>query len=580
MNETLTSLLVRIAIYARYSCDQQRETSIDDQIRRCKEIADYLGLQVSEWLIFTDSALSGQAHALGKREGLHQLDKAWQDGAFDILMLDAFERLARDGLEQAKLIQRLKANRRVRLITCDGIDTSREGWELLLRLKGAISQAEISSLQHRVGRGMIGQLERGYMIATPAFGYDLKREFDAQGNRIGSRWVVNEDEAALVRQIFQRRKDGQSMHQIALWLNQLGIPCTRKARTADGGFWRQSRVRNLLANPIYKGLFIWHGSTTFKNRAEKRGDPVKERHYLRPELRLVSDETWELCNAKKQARSKHGGGKNALAGLLTCGCCGGTLVLTVNSSSQSLYCANCTTAKACARQENRLSVTVATVGVKQLLTEALRFFLTPDFVRAFRQALHDKLTATPRHEYETCDKEFKRLQRSQARLAHMLANVDGDDAILEERYQETRRLCRAAEAKLAVLANSKVEIDEAAVAAQMAIDPVAILGGLFEASLPPEQLRAMLRRLFPSIVLEGKHGRYRSFFRIRFAAGAALAMACDTACQIDESLEYRFMLRYIPDNRTGRGSRWAVEVLDRDWLDEAKVLPPMVETVN
>lgn len=40
MNETLTSLLVRIAIYARYSCDQQRETSIDDQIRRCKEIAE------------------------------------------------------------------------------------------------------------------------------------------------------------------------------------------------------------------------------------------------------------------------------------------------------------------------------------------------------------------------------------------------------------------------------------------------------------------------------------------------------------------------------------------------------------
>lgn len=187
MNETLTSLLVRIAIYARYSCDQQRETSIEDQIRRCKEIAEYLGLQVSEWLVFSDSALSGQAHTLDKREGLHQLEKAWQDGAFDILMLDAFERLARDGMEQEKLIQRLKANRRVRLITSDGIDTSREGWELLLRLKGAISQAEISSLQHRVGRGMVGQLERGYMIATPAFGYDLKREFDAQGNRIGIR---------------------------------------------------------------------------------------------------------------------------------------------------------------------------------------------------------------------------------------------------------------------------------------------------------------------------------------------------------------------------------------------------------
>lgn len=578
MTETLPSVLVRIAIYARYSCDQQRETSIDDQIRRCKEIAEYLGLQVSECLVFTDSALSGQAHALEKREGLHQLDKAWQEGAFDILMLDAFERLARDGMEQEKLIQRLKANRRVRLITCDGIDTSREGWELLLRLKGAISQAEISSLQHRVGRGMVGQLERGYMIATPAFGYDLKREFDAQGNRIGTRWVINPDESILVRQIFQRRKDGQSMHQIALWMNQLGIPCSRKAETADGGFWRQSRVRNLLTNPIYKGLFIWHGSTTFKNRAAKRGDTVKERHYARPELRLVSDETWELCNAKKQTRSKHGGGKNALAGLLTCGCCGGTLVLTVNSSAQSLYCASCTSAKACARKEDRLSVTVATVGVKKLLTKALSFFLTPEFVRVFRQALHDKLTASPRHEYEACEKELKRLLRSQARLGHMLANIDGDDDILQERYEETRRLARAAEAQLALLRDGKVEVDQEAVAAQMAIDPAVILGKLFEASLPPEQLRAMLRRLFPSIVLEGKDGRYRSFFRLQFAAGAALALASDTVCQIDESMECRFQLRYVPDNRTSTGPYWEVTALDREWLDAIPVAEPVVDT--
>ena len=566
MNETSTTTQVRIAIYARYSCDQQRETSIDDQIRRCKEIADYLGLHVADYLVFSDSALSGQAHALDKRDGLHQLEKAWRDGAFDILMLDAFERLARDGLEQEKIIQRLKGNRRVRLITCDGIDTSREGWDLLLRLKGAISQAEISSLQHRVGRGMVGQLERGYMIGAPAFGYDLKREFDAQGNRIGSRWVINPDQAALVRQMYQRRKDGQSMHQIARWLNELGIPCSRKPLTSGGGYWRQSRVRNLLVNPIYRGEFVWHGSTTYKYLATKRGDTVQERHYPRPELRLVSDETWELCNAPKQARSKHGGGKNALAGLLTCGCCGTTLVLTVNSSAQSLYCACCTTAKACARKEDRLSATVATAGVKKLLTEALRFFLTPDFVRAFRQSLHDKLTASPRHEYEACDKEVKRLLRSQTRLAHMLANVDGDDAILTERYEETRRLACAAKAQLATLAAGRVAIDEQAIAAQLAIDPADILAGLFDAPVPPEQLRAMLRRLFPSIVLEGRTGRYRSLFRLQFAAGAALAQASNTECQIDESLECRFMLRFVPDYRTGDGRRWEVTVLDREWL--------------
>ena len=73
------------------------------------------------------------------------------------------------------------------------------------------------------------------MIATPAFGYVLKREFDAQGNRIGSRWLIDEAEAVVVRDIFERRARGESMHEIARELNKSGVPTRRKARTADGG---------------------------------------------------------------------------------------------------------------------------------------------------------------------------------------------------------------------------------------------------------------------------------------------------------------------------------------------------------
>lgn len=570
MTEKPARSSVRIAIYARYSCDQQRETSIDDQLRRCKEVAEYLDLDVSEWLFYSDSAISGQAHSLDKRDGLHSLENAWQANAFDILMLDAFERLARDGMEMEKVIQRLEQNRRIRMITADGIDTARDGWQMLLRLKGAIAQAEISSLQHRVGRGMIGQLERGYMIATPPFGYDLRRDFDAQGNRIGTHWVIHPQEAELVRQIYRRRVEGQSMNQIAEWMNDLGVPCTRKARKSDGGYWRPARIRNLLSNPIYRGEFVWHGSKNFKDRAAKRGDTVKERRYARPGLRLVSDEVWELCNTQKNRRSGRGGGKNALAGVLTCGCCGATLSLTAKSRCQSLYCSNCSIAKSCTKGRERLTVTVAVVAIEMLLIEALRFFLTPDFVKAFRQALHEKLTAGTRHEYEACEKEVKRLERSQARLALMLANVDRDDPILQARYEETRRLAREAKAELEVLAAGRVQVDQQAVAAQLEIDPAAVLVGLFEAGLPPEHLRQMLRRLFPSIILEGKEGRYRSLFRIQFAAGAALAIASNTECQLGETLECRFMLRYVPDNRNKNGPRWEVSVLDRVWL---KALP-------
>lgn len=562
---------VRAAIYARYSCDQQRETSIEDQIRRCKEVAAQHGVIIESWQVFTDSALSGQAHAQDKRDGYLALLKAWDNHEFDLLLVDEFGRLTRDDVEQALLRRRLKENKRVRMITADGIDTKQKDWELRLGLKGVLAQEEIRGIQHRVGRGMVGQLTRGYMIATPAFGYDLRREFDSLGNRLGTHWVINEYEVGIVREVFARREMGQSMHQIALWLNESGVACSRKAKSGDGGYWRPARVRNLLANPIYRGEFIWHGSKNYQNRLQKRGDEedetTKMQFFARPQLRLVSDETWHRCNTKSVSRSGYGGGKHALAGLITCGCCGGTLVLSSQERCRSVYCAACTIAKSTKGRAEGQSVTVAAAGVQLLLTEALRFFLTPEFIAAFRQSLREKLVGDSRHEYEACADELKKLQRTQSRLSHMLADIDNDDEVLAKRYEETRRRVREVQARLEVLAEGCAAVDEKAVAAQLQVDPVEVVKGLFAADVPPERMRATLARLFPSIVLEGKEGKYRSIFRIQFAPGAALAMASQTGMVMEGAVELRFELRYTPDNRSGRKQRWSATLIPGSLAD-------------
>ncbi len=293
----------RVAIYPRYSDEQQRETSIEDQIRRCKEVGRQHGLAVDDALIFADSAISGQAKGEAKRLGFQALLKAWDAGEFSVLIVDEFSRLSRDAVTQAQLMRRLESNQRVRMLTANGIDTARPNWQLQLGLEGIVSQQAGRDTRHRVVRGMIGQLERGYMIATPAFGYLLKREFDEQGNRIGSRWLIDEAEAIVVRDIFERRARGESMHEIARELNKSGVPTRRKARTADGGYWRPAAVRNLLSNCIYKGVFIWNGSTTAKARAKSEGCDLEPMHYMRPELRLVSDELWSRCNGKTISRS-------------------------------------------------------------------------------------------------------------------------------------------------------------------------------------------------------------------------------------------------------------------------------------
>lgn len=552
----------RVAIYPRYSDEQQRETSIDDQIRRCKEVGRQYGLAVDDALIFADSAISGQAKGEAKRLGFQALLKAWDAGEFSVLIVDEFSRLSRDAVTQAQLMRRLESNQRVRMLTANGIDTARPNWQLQLGLEGIVSQQAGRDTRHRVVRGMIGQLERGYMIATPAFGYLLKREFDAQGNRIGSRWLIDEAEAVVVRDIFERRARGESMHEIARELNKSGVPTRRKARTADGGYWRPAAVRNLLSNCIYKGVFIWNGSTTAKARAKSEGRDLEPMHYMRLELRLVSDELWDRCNGKTISRSGYGGGKHALAGLVSCGCCHGTLVLSSVSRCRSLYCANCTVAKSSDGQKQRLTQTIATVGVQTLLVESARHFLSEDFVAAFRDALRSRLAGGSQAELDSARAELRKLERAQTRLLNILETAEDDDELLAERYAGIREQIRQQTQLVAELLAGQREIDQASIQAQMEVDPSSVLNGLFDADIPPARVRAVLARLFPEIVFEGKpSSRYESVFRIRFAPGAALAMASGTGEIDGGEAELRFLLRYSPAGHGGEAG-WTVRRVD------------------
>lgn len=85
----------RCAIYARYSSDMQRESSIDDQIRKCKEYAAKQGWIVLEKHIFFDQAISGSKFE--ERASLQRLLAAAEQRPrpFDVLLMDDTSRLAR-----------------------------------------------------------------------------------------------------------------------------------------------------------------------------------------------------------------------------------------------------------------------------------------------------------------------------------------------------------------------------------------------------------------------------------------------------------------------------------------------------
>src|SRR5690606_16882868 len=100
---TAATTAIRAAIYARYSSDAQRATSIEDQSRNCQRRADNESWQVVA--TFSDEAISG---ATSDRPGYQRMQKGALRREFDVLILDDLSRLSRDSLECEKVIRRLE----------------------------------------------------------------------------------------------------------------------------------------------------------------------------------------------------------------------------------------------------------------------------------------------------------------------------------------------------------------------------------------------------------------------------------------------------------------------------------------
>lgn len=518
---------MKTAIYARYSSDQQRATSIDDQVRRCGELAQRHGLEPSHELTFTDAALSGTAKDLSKRAGYQQLLIAWESREFDILLTDELSRLARDGVELA-LLQRRLQNTPVRLISADGIDTAQANWELLLGLQSIVSQQAVRDTQHRVVRGMVGQLERGFMVATPTFGYQLDRQLDATGNRIGTHWRIDEQEAAIVREIFSLRRNGASLNNIAQALNRRGIP-TPRAPSKTLGYWRPGTVFKLLGNPIYRAEFVWNDSVFVRAKAKNTGRILKPLHFARPLLRIVDDTTWHDCNRGTHSRTGFGGGRHALAGLIECGACGATLTVS-SGKTPSLYCAQCSQAsRVAAPGAERHTGSVSMSGIKVMLLTALRELLSPAVVVAFKERLQLRLNGGTVEELKRAKGLHELTRKSAERLARLLASLDTDDSILEAEYRQKQTELRELTDQVAQLEARQEISQKDAMEKQLSIDPATLLDDLFDTEQPAEKTRSVIARLLPKIIFKGKTDRMTAVFDLSYSAGAAAALASNTA---------------------------------------------------
>ncbi len=92
--------MTRAVIYARYSSDNQREASIDDQVRLCRARIEREGWSAGE--VYADRALSG---ATGLRPAYQKLLEDARRHAFDVVVAEALDRMSRDQADVATLFK-------------------------------------------------------------------------------------------------------------------------------------------------------------------------------------------------------------------------------------------------------------------------------------------------------------------------------------------------------------------------------------------------------------------------------------------------------------------------------------------
>jgi site-specific DNA recombinase len=452
-------------IYARFSTDKQRETSIEDQARVCRARIDAEGWTFAG--LYSDIETSGRS-IISERPGAAGMLAAVAAGGVDIVVLESLDRLARDLVEQETQVRRLE-HRGLRIIgLADGYDTQLAGRELMRAVRGAINEGYIRDLSHKTHRGLTGQVERGYHAGGISYGYrSIVAGVDSHGEPIGHKLEVDETQAHWVRWIFAQYADGMSCQKIAAHLNHLHVPGPR------GGTWCVSALfgspakgSGVLNNEIYVGRYIWNRSRWQKDPdTRKRARLVRPKSEWqiaeRPELRILDDAAWQRVRDRMDKPQRQGGAagrgrpaRTLFGGLLRCGTCGGAVI----AVSATAY--GCAAAKDRGRDVcTGLYVPRQALDVR-LLGLVRDEMLAPISIASVRRSLNAALTRKDRQgSRDAAQKRLRDVQREIANLAEAIAITGLSDALrmrLATAEAEQKHLQR----KLAPIAAAKPTVDE------------------------------------------------------------------------------------------------------------------------
>ena len=285
---------MNVVIYARFSSHSQTKQSIEGQLKVCYEYAEAHNYTVVGEYI--DRAQSGK---FDTRADFQKMISDSDKHTFEGVLVYQLDRFARNRYDSAIYKSKLKKNG-VRVLSAKENITDDASGILIEGVLESMAEYYSVELSQKIHRGMAINAEKCLSNGSnPGLGFKVDSE---------RRFYVDEEEAAIVREIYERYASGETKTEIIRDLQR------RKVKTSLGKEFSRNSLSRLLSNKRYIGIYLYKGVET------PGGMP-----------RILDDDLFyrvqALMNKNKSAPARtHGEGEYLLTTKLFCGHCKGMMV--------------------------------------------------------------------------------------------------------------------------------------------------------------------------------------------------------------------------------------------------------------
>ena len=416
----------KVAAYARVSTDNEdQKTSYAAQV---DYYTNYIKSR-SNWEfagMYSDEGVTGTS--LKKREGFTRMVQDALDGKIQLIVTKSVSRFARNTVDSLTTIRKLKEHGIEVYFEKEAIWTFQARGEILLTILSSLSQEEARSISENVTWGLRKKFADGkFSVGYSHFlGYDKGED----GNL-----VINEEQAKIVRLIFQLFLEGMTAGRIAKELTARHIlTVTGKEK------WNAKTIRGILSNEKYTGCARIQKTFTpdfLTKKAVKNCGQVPSYFVEQSHPAIIDPVVFEMVQREMERRTREGGrysGMSIFLGKIRCGACGGSFGAKVWHSRDKyrriIYrCNNKYDGQKCRTPhvtEEEIKAAFVT-AFNQLVTEREEII---ESARLVRQTLCNTTALT---------EEKGRLQQKLSVLVEMIENCVRENARIAQNQEEYQR---------------------------------------------------------------------------------------------------------------------------------------------